>query len=385
MRMRAGAANSTSYDTIEDSSLRGLEELIAQLPSLPTDEALEKAFLLWEALSDVFNYRGAGTFSGTYKWFYFHARSCQFDPLFIRTLNKKAWVMSPHGQLARPSALLFDDLDWKTNTFLASKIRFKPPAIEALAREAGIEPGLLDLLKSLGLTSEADLKAKLGIVDEPQSPTPVQKTTEELTNDNDGNSGKGPSSTRATEDNAASSSSNTQSPPTDNEKPGSDTPESSKVDRTSSERGKPNQSEAGYDFVSYVAAVPDEEPDPDGLDHEARMALEEQAIKAILLAEPLTQRTPVNNPGFDLFERDGNGDPAKWIEVKAMKRNWRTRPVGLSRTQFHMAMEKGTAYWLYVVENAADSGAIRIVKVQDPAGKARTFTFDHGWSEIAKD
>jgi hypothetical protein len=34
------------------------------------------------------------------------------------------------------------------------------------------------------------------------------------------------------------------------------------------------------------------------------------------------------------------------------------------------------------VEHAATETA-RIVRIQDPAGKARAFTFDHGWIAIA--
>ena len=58
------------------------------------------------------------------------------------------------------------------------------------------------------------------------------------------------------------------------------------------------------------------------------------------------------------------------------------RPVGLSRTQFDCAREHGEAYWLYVVESAGTDEA-RLVPIQDPAGKARTFTFDHGWLDVA--
>ena len=35
------------------------------------------------------------------------------------------------------------------------------------------------------------------------------------------------------------------------------------------------------------------------------------------------------------------------------------------------------------VEHAGDA-TLRIVRIQDPAGKARTFTFDHGWTDVAE-
>lgn len=59
------------------------------------------------------------------------------------------------------------------------------------------------------------------------------------------------------------------------------------------------------------------------------------------------------------------------------------RPVGLSRAQFDYAREKGDGYWLYVVEYATDPKRTRLLKIQNPFGNARTFTFDRGWIGIA--
>jgi hypothetical protein len=124
------------------------------------------------------------------------------------------------------------------------------------------------------------------------------------------------------------------------------------------------------------------EDDPDGLDQSARMALEAQAIDLILSREPEWRRTPTHNPGYDLFQAGEDGKPTRWCEVKAMGGSLHQRPVGLSQTQFMYAQKHGEAYWLYVVEHAGTEGA-RIVRVQDPAGKARTFTFDYGWLDVA--
>jgi hypothetical protein len=152
--------------------------------------------------------------------------------------------------------------------------------------------------------------------------------------------------------------------------------------RTGSSKRTPGGA-GGRPFISYVATQPDEEDrDPDGLDQPNRTALEAQAINLILAREPKWKRTPTHNPGYDLFEPGDDATPARWCEVKAMTGSLRDRPVGLSRTQFDCAREHGDAYWLYVVERAGESDA-RIVRIQDPAGKARTFTFDHGWLEMA--
>jgi hypothetical protein len=57
--------------------------------------------------------------------------------------------------------------------------------------------------------------------------------------------------------------------------------------------------------------------------------------------------------------------------------------VGLKRAQFECARQHGEAYWLYVVEHAGSDNA-HIIRIQNPAGRARTFTFDRGWLSVAE-
>nr|WP_275074240.1 DUF3883 domain-containing protein [Pseudodesulfovibrio aespoeensis] len=115
------------------------------------------------------------------------------------------------------------------------------------------------------------------------------------------------------------------------------------------------------------------------------MKIEEQAIEQIIQIEPALRRTPPGNPGFDLYEIGSDGEPIRWVEVKSMTGSLADHPVGLSRTQFNFARECGMAYWLYVVEYATNHEKTRILRIQDPASRAKTFTFDHGWSQIAQE
>jgi hypothetical protein len=48
-----------------------------------------------------------------------------------------------------------------------------------------------------------------------------------------------------------------------------------------------------------------------------------------------------------------------------------------------LPVNTGKQYWLYIVEHAGDPAPARIVKIENPAGKAGTFTFDKGWISIA--
>jgi hypothetical protein len=351
--------------------------------------------LLWEALCDVEDRRGAGLFSGMYRWFYYAQRSCSFEAAFVRILNNRAWV--PDGAaLQLPASIVFEDLvpAWRANAFLLTSIRFRPRVIQTLAREAGIEPGVLDLLKKLGVTSEAELRAKLGIsadtsageardncsvgealdklgIDQHPTPPAHSSTDDEQTSPDGRSGGSRDSSKTATRTHSGTGAS-----------VGSRTSAGSGDASGAAKRTPGNAS--GRPFVSYVATHPDDRgPDPDGLDQKERIALEARAIDLIVSREPAWRRTPTHNPGYDLFECGTDGQAARWCEVKAMTGCLEDRPVGLSRTQFEHARQRGSAYWLYAVEHAGTDDA-RIVRIQDPAGRARTFTFDRGWLDVAE-
>jgi hypothetical protein len=400
MRTHAGATNSTGGDTVEDFKLRGLDELLKTVASLSVEQAAKKASLLWDALCDVEDRRGARAFSGTYRWYYFHRRSCDFDAAFVHQLNEVAWVPGRDGTLQPPAFVIFEATGWKSNPFLASKIKFKPPILEVLAREAGIEPGVLDLLKRLGVTNEAELRARLGINEEAQQteigsapgniddavknilgstlqPTPPvpDPSGPEPTG---GGGATGGSGTSWGGGSGAGGRSGTHT--------GHSTGGGGKTSGNVESGHNSTPSGVGArNFISYLAAHPEGEvSDPDGLDQQSRLALEEQAIAFILSLEPELQRTPTNNPGFDLMAVNGSCAQVKWVEVKAMSGTMEDRPVGMSRNQFDCAREHGEAYWLYIVEHADLPNQARIVRIQDPAGQTRTFTFDHGWLSIAE-
>ena len=114
------------------------------------------------------------------------------------------------------------------------------------------------------------------------------------------------------------------------------------------------------------------------------MDLESKAIAFILDKEPDLKGTPEGNPGYDLYEPGPDDEPVRWVEVKAMRGTLQNRPATLSKTQFDFARKRQDSYWLYVVENAGDPAQIHIVKIQNPAGKAQTFTFDRGWIALSE-
>lgn len=384
LREQAGHAETSGWnDRVTDWTLLGLSALLDVLPQLAVEERRSRAGLLWEELSHLEERRGKGVFTGEYTWTHYGSYRTSFDAAFIRLLNEKAWVPDAGGNLERPDLILFESLGWKPDPFLQSKIRFKPPVLETLAREAGLEPGVLDLLKKLGLTSVAELQKRLGIKEEPEdlkggTSGAVKEAIEKLLG-----GVAPPAAPPAAPAGAEHSGSGACAPSGAREGTKTGPGGGHGHGRPAAPRGTTGSSDSRT-FISYVAVHPgEEESDPDGLDQEQRMTLEEKAIAFILRREPNWKQTSPNNPGFDLLRVGSDGQPEAWCEVKAMKSSLDERPVGLSRAQFKCAQEHGDNYWLYVVEHA-DSDEPHLVRIQDPVGKARTFTFDQGWRAVAE-
>ena len=410
LRRKAGhEAKSGSKDEIEDFLLEGFDDLLKSLPALSFEERAKRAILIWESLGDLGERGGRGFFEGSYSWKHNYGNyKNTFPAAFLRRLNTSSWVPDSIGDLHPPNLVVFDSLNWKADPFLLSKIIFKPPIIDQLAKAAGIDPAALDLLKKLGITSVKDLTSRLGIIE--QMPEAEIKTeahivaaqrssqfgkSKELDNsaitnipsikfDNGGTEmfvvGGGKQGNTTT--GALTISDTKDSEHSHDGRLSLSGERGGKVSGTQVSR-TPGQG-GGRPFISYVGMHPDEfESDPDGLDQATRMKIEQLAIEHIVKLEPSLNRTPEGNPGYDLYEYDSNGEIFRWVEVKSMSGEFSERPVGLSRKQMNCAQEKGHAFWLYVVENTFDPEKINVIRIQDPFNLAKTFTFDSGWTNFA--
>ncbi|WP_225781271.1 sacsin N-terminal ATP-binding-like domain-containing protein [Xenophilus sp. Marseille-Q4582] len=180
LRRRTGHEETSGQnDVVVDWELLGFEALLGLLPTFSQEQRAERARLLWEALGDLEERRGRGVFDGSYTWTHYGQRKAPpFPAAFLRRLAKAAWVPDASGDLVHPALVTFESLGWKANPFLLSKIAFKPPIIDQLAKEAGIEPAALDLLRKLGITSVADL-ARMGIANRPVAAAPDEAATDD--------------------------------------------------------------------------------------------------------------------------------------------------------------------------------------------------------------
>ena len=368
IRREAGLERASWQSTPEDFTLRGLAELLHFLPTLERTEVMARSKLIWEALTDLES-RGHAAFYGTYRWGYYQeTKSARFDAAFVKTLNKVAWVPNVGGELVPPGLVEFDTLGWKSNPFLQTKIAFKPPMIDQLAKEAGIDPAILDLLRrDPSLVAELTSRLSVNPTPNPQLPsTPAPENNkpnggdvyegagdlygEDMpeippgTPDPDGGDDYGKGTGRGGQSRSRTETSHRPGQSDNSAGSGSGSHGSGK----DGSQGKRTPGHAGArPFISYIGTHPDDDgTDPDGLDQAQRMRIEAEAIDLIIRLEPSLSRTPVGNPGFDLFEANNDGKQTRWVEVKSMTGTLNDRPVGLSRTQFDLAREKGEAYWL---------------------------------------
>ncbi len=354
MRSSEGCVQNSGGNYIEDCTLRGLEGVLEILPTLDIDTMHRKASLLWEALCDLEDRSGSVAFRGVYRWHYYTQKHHYFDAAFVERLRTLPWIVGEDGVLFSPAETTFEALGWKENHDLQKRLRFKPGHLDKLALDAGFEPQVLSLLKKHGLTTESQLQALLERYQEDEAFVGPDQDDEHADDDSDTEH----SSTDETEGEETSGGGRSNGGTTNG-----------------TNRPKP---------VTYIHIGGDGPPTEEGSEaHAKNMKLEEQAIQLILKEEPYLQWTGVNNPGFDLVEKDAADRGLKWIEVKAIsgpfsEDGW----VALSRTQFDTAQLRGEDYWLYVVEHTGTPDP-NIIRIQDPAGQAKAFVFDHGWRALA--
>ena len=375
--------NITREISVEDYTLRGLDTLLGILVAVSSDEASRRAKILWQALRDVQNRTRDSAFEGRYSWFYYTDQHASFPANFVEELNKVAWVPDGNGVLHPPGEVVFEDTGWEEDPALAARIKFKPGEINELAKVVGIEPGLLDVLKSNGITTEAQIIELLGISEasdedvapsdnEAESAIRAVDQTEDVVS-HGGEDHKDVARFQSEQGGTASAA------------PSGRSVDSVVRDARTVEADK-TKAGGRWEFRSYIAVSSDEpNEESSGLSHEERLRLEDRAIDLIISEEPDLQRTPTNNPGFDLMEVADGGAIVRFIEVKAMSGTLQNRSATLTKKQFECAQQERDSYWLYIVENAGDPQSANIVKINDLAGWAKTFTFDHGWKEVSQE
>ena len=155
-QMRLGD-RSTRSENINNWNLLGLDALLKQLPCLAGDQRREKSGLLWKSLTELVHRGRYECFLGTYEYHYYAWHRCTFPSQFVKRLNKTPWIPNEDSNLELPGSVSFAALGWEADDFLLSRIEFMQPrsaAVTRLAREVGVEPETLDLIREHKITPE---------------------------------------------------------------------------------------------------------------------------------------------------------------------------------------------------------------------------------------
>ncbi len=366
MRDEAGQRESSRKESITDWEFRGLQDLLDHLPNLPAEEAVDRARLLWDALREAAARPGRPGFSGAYEWFYYRGWSARFDSASVQLLKRAAWVPDESRHLQAPGRVEFATLGWTRDPFLESIIGFRQPEppskLAALSAAAGVDRDAIEALKEAldaGFSDE-----EIGQMLRREARRRRAQTADPPTGSGVGTRESGIDE-RARETGVVPMGVGARGLSSRDSAVGATAGEGERV------------------FESYIRVEAESKGTAAGRgEHERRMGIEAAAIALIRDLEPSLKQTPPNNPGFDLYEAEEGGAPSRWVEVKALADAWDSHPANLTPTQFDMARAKGEAYWLYVVEHVGTDQAT-VIRINNPAGRASTYTFDKGWRVVA--
>ena len=91
-----------------------------------------------------------------------------------------------------------------------------------------------------------------------------------------------------------------------------------------------------------------------------------------------------NNPGYDIVEKDREGNEVRYIEVKTLTGMWGKGGVSLTPKQVKYALkpELKDKWWLFVVEGI-NTGNTQITQFPNPVYEANKFMFDSSWKQLA--
>lgn len=94
------------------------------------------------------------------------------------------------------------------------------------------------------------------------------------------------------------------------------------------------------------------------------------------------QKTPSNNKGYDISEKDNNGQIIRYIEVKTLTGQWGQGGVGITEHQLEFAQKEKEKWWLFVVENI-NTDNTKVYQFKNPILEANRFMFDNSWKQLA--
>ena len=303
----------TQGPRIVNYNIKYLDAILASFFGVSKENQKNKAKALWDTLA-ISHSKINKQFRA--KKYYTYEEEIEYDAKFISTLNKEEWILDSDGTLKRPEFVVFDNLGWDDDERLREHIIFKPSDRD-------------EKLRAVDLTEDGHGGGKIyqELLEKEKKGMPLTDNQKNLLEAMKVESGKEsqPSPKKIPPENPNTPTK--QAPPQPIEMP----PSSAQLggveifipdDRPSD---TPESSDGGEKPPSPDGPRPpptfNNFPDDKG-DAVAKTHIEQKAIAEVQKRHrnwiDANDEHP-NNPGYDFYEPDEEGNPYRWIEVKGLK------------------------------------------------------------------
>ena len=296
-----------------DFKIIDLNHIVNSFTTQP--ETKQRAKALWDALRQM-QLDSEKFEANSYYTYHSSRRVIRYKAEFVDTLNNTKWIPAPDGTLQEPKSVVFDGLNWDDDKLLRKHIIFKPSDRD-------------EKLRAVDLTEDGHGGGKIyqELLEKEKKGMPLtdnQKTLLEAMKVEYGKESQ-PSPKKIPPENPNTPTK--QAPPQPIEMP----PSSAQLggveifipdDRPSD---TPESSDGGEKPPSPDGPRPpptfNNFPDDKG-DAVAKTHIEQKAIAEVQKRHrnwiDANDEHP-NNPGYDFYEPDEEGNPYRWIEVKGLK------------------------------------------------------------------
>jgi hypothetical protein len=355
LRRSGGCTNELELTSYE---LHGLTDCLKRVSTLPFLEASSLACLVWKFLFDEappsahVYHSTPDFFQGTYRWFRRNEHEEHFLARFVERLQESAWLPGKDGQLHKTSELSLDDLpgQFLKNETLERVLQMRPRTIDALAKETGLDPQVLDYLRKN--PTELSRLQRLMATERARGEVLEQQTETATAPSNAADSGKW-------------------------QEPG----------KPASQTTRTEARQARLETRVYVESLAESGNSQEAKrQNEKRNATGNTGIQKVLEYERKQNRNPQDKSdeklGYDIESADVDG-AKRFIEVKSVSGNWDALGVGMTAPEFQKAQELSEQYWLYVVERTEQDDA-EIHRIQNPAHLVNQFFYDKGWKGLSE-
>ena len=382
IRQKSGLQNHT-WERIEDYEIVGLEEVLSAIEK----ERLgwqTKALMLWKCLDNALRANGPEFAFGTYRWGYNkEKKSATFPAAFLRRLSEAKWILDKQKRPRRASDICFkeisEDFAKHANGYLVRQLPFKNDTVAQLAKEAGVDQKIIEVLKKFdGLSAEELSK----LLEERLRQKKSLDTSIEISMSRKGERIRSQSLSESTE------------------------PEQKASDKSHTANRREESIESLAKKIQQKSSMGMVAPGEENADHDSagRFQKDDEYRRAVLQYEIKAGREPVEKserqPGHDVdsFAVGNDGKDRKLIrriEIKGKSARWvEDEIVEISIRQFEDAKNLWTDdkenlhpdfdYWVYVVEKR-DVGQFFVVPLRNPAATSYKFELRGGtWRPLAQ-